>query len=525
MQLNNNSKTSANYGLASLIAIACILRFVAASQTQAIVQDGPLYIFQAQAIFNLHLKEALTCLPYLSSYPFLIALLYPLTQDWLLAAQLVSIACGVGTILPVYFLVQRMVSQRAALVTATIFSVLPVMVGISVNVLRDSPFWFFSAMGLYLFARSVDDESTLFPVYSCIFFLLAFWTRIEGIVFLGVSASFLLLGGMPRQRIKRCFLFCAPILITFLILLLALQWKGFAPGKIFRFQELSDRFFTYFESLSELRAQLTAIISQPPASIRNFFIEEARNSIWLVGLGVLVNRFLESLSYLYALFFLAGIRLTIIECGKDRRVLYLLLCCIGLLIIFYYQILVYWMLYYRMMATLLLPASIIIGYGAERILAFLTRTIKIRESFLFILLIGFLILFSLPKNLAVKNTGELIFRQIGETIAAANTGPNPVKLWSSPTAHRIVSFYANLGFSNPPCPEGFNDLDTMQLDDNPAALFQHLQGEGFRFFVWEESFWRNSPLTPASIALSGDFTKLHEWEKTTLGTVVVYELQ
>ncbi|MEW6429769.1 MAG: glycosyltransferase family 39 protein [Thermodesulfobacteriota bacterium] len=519
-------KATINWGLVTVVAVGFLLRLIACWQTESIVQDGPLYLFQAQSVAALRFGQALGCLGYLSSYPFLVALAFPLTGDWINAGQLVSLICGTATIVPLYFLVARITNQRAGLVTATIFTVLPAMVGISADVLRDAPFWFFAATGLFLFVRSIDEDKALLPVVSCLFLLLAIWTRIEGIVFLGVSVGFVLLGGVGRRSRKTGGMFLFPLFATGLLLAVVLPISGIAPGRLLRFQELFDKAGYGLAAYSALRADLAGLISQHPASTLGFFLEEVRRSVWITGLAVLLNRLLETLSYLYALFLFAGLSRTVTAARDDRRIVYLLLCAAGLLVMFYYQVFCNWMLYYRMMVTLLLPASIILGFGAARILARIQGEAGTGTPLSLLVLLCGLILFSLPKNLAARNTGELPFRLVGETIAAAKQKKEPAKIWSSPVSHRVVSCYANRYAADPPCPEGFVDRRAVELGADPQALSRYLKEEGFRYFVWEESFWRqHGSLTPAILSGSGIFTPLGEWDSTPFGRIVAYELR
>jgi hypothetical protein len=316
------------------------------------------------------------------------------------------------------------------------------------------------------------------------------------------------------------------LLATGLLLAIGLNVSGIAPGSVFRIPELLDKATKGFAAYSGIRAELAAIMKQHMPSPTGFFLEEARSAIWLVGIGVIFNRFLETLCYLYAVFFLIGLPRAFREYKNDRKVLYLMLCCAGLLIMYYYQVIINWMLYYRMMAGFLLPASIVIGFGAARILAATASATKLKESIVLGILIIAIALFSLPKNLAARNSGELIFRQIGETIASAKNGAEATKIWSSPVSRRIVALYANLDAASYSFSEKlFEDETVKALAHDPAALNQRLRENGYRYFVWEETFWRDlGAITPDNLAAAGKYVARGEWEKTPAGKIILYEL-
>jgi len=85
---------------------------------------------------------------YLSNYPILIVVAYKIFGDWVVAAKSVSLFFGAITLVPVYLLLKRFFRREITLLATLIFSLIPVFIDKSVDVVRDPVYWFFSLLGL-----------------------------------------------------------------------------------------------------------------------------------------------------------------------------------------------------------------------------------------------------------------------------------------------------------------------------------------------------------------------------------------
>ncbi len=77
-----------------VILIGIAIRAFAAFQTYVINPDGMLYIQQAKAIYQGDWQLLRSCVPFVSSYPFLIAAAHWVLPSWIDSARMVSFFFG-----------------------------------------------------------------------------------------------------------------------------------------------------------------------------------------------------------------------------------------------------------------------------------------------------------------------------------------------------------------------------------------------------------------------------------------------
>ncbi|HNU86271.1 MAG TPA: glycosyltransferase family 39 protein, partial [Syntrophales bacterium] len=171
--------------VALILLGALALRVTRALLTAVVNNDSALYLHQAKAIYYGMWSVSNTCgLPHVSTLPILTACFYRINGDWVLSMQAVSVLFGTITLIPIYLLVRLFFNFRTSCLVTLLFAVMPVFVSTSVDVVRDPPYWFFSACGLYFFVAAVKREKTgLLPLAS-IAFTLAAWNRVEAVLYL-----------------------------------------------------------------------------------------------------------------------------------------------------------------------------------------------------------------------------------------------------------------------------------------------------------------------------------------------------
>jgi 4-amino-4-deoxy-L-arabinose transferase-like glycosyltransferase len=143
-----------------VLAGAFVLRVYSAALRCAVNPDGAQYLFQASAIFNHQWHDLLACkLSYISPLPFLIAVCFGIFRDWIIAGQAVSVFFGTATLVPLYYPLRRFSDVTISTLTVLIYALVPVFVEGSGNILRDPVFWFFSVLGMLMFARQLDEPA------------------------------------------------------------------------------------------------------------------------------------------------------------------------------------------------------------------------------------------------------------------------------------------------------------------------------------------------------------------------------
>jgi 4-amino-4-deoxy-L-arabinose transferase-like glycosyltransferase len=140
-----------------ILLLGLLARLYAFSHTYVINPDGVYYLYQAKALLYKMPDKASSCgFPFISLYPVLIMLFYKIFGDWIVAAKSVSLFFGLLTVIPFYFLMKRFFTITVASITTLIFSLNPVLVERSPDLIKGPIFWFFSVLGLLLFVKALD---------------------------------------------------------------------------------------------------------------------------------------------------------------------------------------------------------------------------------------------------------------------------------------------------------------------------------------------------------------------------------
>ena len=127
--------------------------------------------------------------------------------------------------------------MRISGLVALLYAVMHVFVSVSVDVGRDPAYWFFSAWGFYFFSAALKQERLWYLPLASIAFSLATWNRIEGALFLSVTAFYLLL---KRTEGRKLLFFFAPVMLGFGALV-AIQLLGTEGIYWYRFNAIPDR--------------------------------------------------------------------------------------------------------------------------------------------------------------------------------------------------------------------------------------------------------------------------------------------
>jgi 4-amino-4-deoxy-L-arabinose transferase-like glycosyltransferase len=303
MDHNANSSSRMIYWV---IALGIGIRVFAAVYTYVINPDGMVYIQQAKAIYHHHWLLLKSCVPFVSSYPFLIAGTYWIFPSWIDSARFVSILFGSLTLVPLYFLLRRFTDGRATCLSVLLYAFMPVLVGGSADLVRDPICWFFLVSGLYFFVRQMEKKETLrrrlyYLTSSYFLFLMAGWARPETFLVLIFSCfytfAYSLLSGEKR------YLFVA---FSSLLLLGAFLVAGgmiFNPSFSGYAGRASNKLSASVEEYRNLRQQMQALAQGLDRGVLRSFLSKAGSLIWLNDLGLLVR---SSIAFCTSSFFLVA---------------------------------------------------------------------------------------------------------------------------------------------------------------------------------------------------------------------------
>ena len=202
-----------------VILIGIAIRAFAAFQTYVTNPDGMLYIQQAKAIYHGDWQLLRSCLPFVSSYPFLIAAAHWVVPSWIDSARMISVLFGSLTLVPLYFLLRRFADERTSCLCVLLYAFIPFLVGGSADLIRDPICWFFLVSGCYFFVRQLETRETLrkrflYLTSSYVLFLMAGWARPEAFMFLIFSCFYTFLYSLFSEDKRYVFVAVSSLLLV-----------------------------------------------------------------------------------------------------------------------------------------------------------------------------------------------------------------------------------------------------------------------------------------------------------------------
>lgn len=528
MQFSPHTKTKRD-NLAPLLLVllaAAAIRLYALQVTAIINPDGAVYIHQARAVALGEWRNALCSLPFLSSYSLLIRLAHMVFPDWLIAARAVSLVFGTLALIPFNGLLCQFFSKEDSLATTVIFAFLPTWVSNSVDVVRDPLCWFFTLYGLLWLARGLHEQRRLLLSLSCLAFLLAACARIEALWHIAGTSIFLLLFPFPRHhRLITIFWFCLPLLVGGVALSLAsLVLDLSSLLTMSRLQELLQTVASGIPQYTSLRATLDNLRLSAQSPLL-FFLPEARNLIWLIGIGTIANRLFEAMSYPFTIIALSGISLFPQRSQKQEIAKLFCILTAGAFTLLYIRVLQTWIMEYRYLMLAILPATLFFCAGLGKHADRLAQRFAINRLPVVIGLTLLLVVSTLPKNLQARGESETAFKEIGLFLATRHTPDNEINIATSNYTNRLVHLYANLDRPGAPCPEQPENLYAAALGKSPEYLTRNLRQKKIDYLLWEENNRpRGWPLLLEEQVKKGELQKLGHWHNHQTGAMILYKV-
>lgn len=517
-----------NMSMSRLFILVFILGFVirlfACQYTYIVNPDGELYIHQARAIYYEQWDQLSSCgVNFVSNYPLFIVGGYTIFHDWVISAKAISLIFGSMTLIPVYYLLRRILDGKTCILSALVFAVTPLFVARSADVIRDPIYWFFAALGLYFFVRSNQEKYRVPMLFASLSFIMAAWARIEAILYIIISCVFLLVV-RQEKRIQRVVFFTLPAILLVFLLFTSLSFFDFSSQSFFRLEEIGDKLSEPLVQYKYLRADLKDLASQTPDGGLPHFLQKARNMIWLVALGTVARHVVDVYFYPFFVIFLVGLVGARRRLKEDPRILYLALNSAFALALLYVHLVQTWMIFYRFAVLFLFPSFMFLGFGVEKIIRFLQTRFSLKSPVtLFIVAISILMC-SLPKNLQSNESDKLVFKEIGQLIAGMEGNDHEIgvaaaSLWTM--GH--VSFYANLDFKGAICPRKYSEIEQLAGDNNDRFL-SNLKKAGVEYFLWEEKSWSKERLDFLRRQTPTRLIEIGRWSHADTGRLVLFKV-
>jgi len=351
---------------------------------------------------------------------------------------------------------------------------------------------------------------------------MATWTRIEAIVLFVISFIYLI---WKERSLSKIIIFTSPVVAA---IALALVIGNLINMSIYELQRVNDVVKGALNSLSNyvaLRNKLKELeqgIDGQAYKMLKFFLKEARMNIWLVALGVLLNRILETFLYVLIVPSIIGLS-KLKKIKEDPRFSYFLLLIASAFFVMYLSIIFHnWELEYRYVVIFALPSIVFAGVGLETIVEWFNTRYNIKETILILILACMIILFPLPKNLCSGESDKMVFREIGEFIAK-NEGRNSQEIIVSASQHtqRWISFYANLNYKGAVCPEA-SEQTCWEIFAKQDSLLEQFNQRGIKYFLCTEKNWsaKNIDITKYLKYIK----ELGRWEHPDTGKMILYKV-
>ena len=215
--------------LAGLLTLCLVPRAIMAWRMPGICPDAVFYIRLGKAIDLGHFQEALGQIHF-NIFPFILSFLHRLGLSWETAGTAWGVFISTCTVLPLYGWISRAFSRRVAIAACILYAVHSELIRWSVEIIRDSTFWFLLVLSLYLVWRAVTELRWTWFLAAGTAIALACLTRFEGLVLfvplVGWSWRRAREGDVCRGRLVAACLLCASIYPLSLLLINALVFHG-----------------------------------------------------------------------------------------------------------------------------------------------------------------------------------------------------------------------------------------------------------------------------------------------------------
>jgi hypothetical protein len=167
--------------LPGLLVLCLLPRMIMAWTIPGICPDAVLYIGLGKALEIGRLQEAAGQIHF-NIYPLVLWYLHRLGLSWETAGMAWGVVISSCTVLPLHGWARRAFGQRVAVAASILYAIHPGLIRWSVEIIRDSTFWFLLTLSLYLLWRAITELRWTWHLAAGAAMALACLTRFEGLV-------------------------------------------------------------------------------------------------------------------------------------------------------------------------------------------------------------------------------------------------------------------------------------------------------------------------------------------------------
>jgi 4-amino-4-deoxy-L-arabinose transferase-like glycosyltransferase len=510
--------------LALIIILGLALRLFSWHQTEIINPDGAVYIHQARAIYYGLWDSVNSCaIRYPTITAFMIAAVYPVLGNWVIAGTFVSLLFGTATLIPLYLLARRFFERDIAALVALVHAVNPMLIDGSVDIIRDSTAWLFAVLGLYFFLNQKKQNSVCL-IISSVAFVLATWTRVDFFVLVPISLAYLLWLDAREKPLRKALVFLLPLGMLFLAGIGSMLWVHPNEFNWIRLTEIPWRATAAISQYEQLRLNLAEWINHPPPGIPVEFFHNVKNIVWFIGFGVVFQNAMETFFYPFVLIYLIGLKDIRQRIASDRRVLYFVLITTAFFAVLYCYVFINWEMENRWLALALFSSFPFFGFGLQRLIPLLQSKFNMKRGLALALVGLFIFSFPLLKNTQPRGDDKVVFKTIGEMISSIEGNSQKIKILTTGSSTRWITFYANLHFPGAPCPDEYRDY-RQWIKNDYGGFLDTFKAEGMKYLVWEEKNWPKDRFDFPQSPYRRDFVELGTWTHPDTGRISLLKIR
>lgn len=484
-----------------LFLVGILLRLYAFFFTFVISRDSPLYLYQAMVISNKELELLNLCgfssrIKEINFFSISIIPFYYIFKDWEIAGKFLSFLSSSLSIILLYMILKSFFKNMTLYLTLFIYVINPILVEESAEILRESYFTFLVLFGVFIFTKAHDSSSKkqifLFAI-SNLFWLLATWIRIEGIILIFLSGFYLLIRAIFSNFSRKNVI----ELLSFLLL----------PSSLFLFGLMYfSKFYGFF--ITELKSVLISInpFNQPFKSVlesfkyldlpspSRYFWDMVAQNLWLIAFGTtFFYKFLPAINPLNLIFLVLGLKNLKSNLRKTPVILYFLILSIGYFLVLWFFTFTKWYMEKRYLLPFLYLLSPLIGIGIDQIKEFLGKKLNLNYKFITSLLILYILILPAFNLFKPQRNNLANIKEISLNIANMVSEEDLIKCAKEACKNLVftregrILFYISNYKRLPLCPKVEDRIDYIRLkeifDDD---IVRYITLNQYKFAVLEK---------------------------------------
>ncbi len=518
-----------------ILLFGLVLRVYSMRANPVINVDGILYIEQAKAIWDGRFNDILTCYHYPNLYSLLVALLYPITGDWIVTGRSISLLSWVAATYYSWKIARLTGLETPVLLLAFIYVVsVPDLVLYSYGALRDPISWAFCMAAMYYlidFFRDKEKLSQLMKAEAA--FLGASFARYEYMAFVFISGLFYLYNAIERKALRHLFFISFVIIsISFMVIL------NYEPVMLYIIGPIKDKLSIKLASYVLLRDSLRdlATMNEIGQLVANhYFFDEIRNLLWWNAIGLLVKKLFDTLRPAGFIFFILGILYFIKRDMERNGKIFLdkynktafnipLIFILVILIIFYGQAIFLWAITKRHICILLFLAISFIAAGIRYLYILIVEKAGASKAYALAFILLFIALSTVPSDLnRCKRASKVELMEIGKEIASLDMfymggegrRSGPIRIAGSIKRINLINFYANLDKNGNTCFD-----KALYIDGDERERQRKAASVSFDYYLWDK---KNGPEDILLRTAHYGLKKVSEFRSDRYGRLILFK--